>query len=425
MKRRGHALLRRLVGVEDSEIRALLLACAYGFAIFTAYAVIRPLRDAMALAGGVRDLPWLFAATLVAMLAAHPLYTALVSRWPRQVFVAFTSRFFALNLGLLLVLGLIFKGGAELWLARVFFVWTSVFNLFVLSIFWSFLADLFTQEQARRLFGFIAVGVTAGGIVGSGLTSMLADRLDPLFLLPVSMVLLEVAARMAGGLCKEGPGHGESTSDEGGLGGGLGEGITTVIGSPYLLSIAAFMLLYTITATFLYFLQAEVVSEAFADRGTRTAFFARLDLMVNTLTVLIQIFATGRLMKRWGVAAALSLLPAVCIIGFLWLGSAPTLLAVAAFQIVRRTINYGLTRPAREVLYTVVSRTARYKAKNFIDTTVYRAGDQIGAWSWALMGFAGMGALASAWVAAPLSVVWLVLGAWLGRQCAHRTSVTL
>ncbi len=421
MRRWGYALLGRLVGVEVSEIRALLLACAYGFAIFTAYAVIRPLRDSMALTGGVRDLPWLFAATLVAMLALHPLYSGLVSRWPRRVFVAFTSRFFAVNLGIFLLLGSVLEGSAQLWLARVFFVWTSVFNLFVLSIFWSFLAVLFTQEQARRLFGFIAVGVTVGGIVGSGLTSILADRLNPLFLLPVSMVLLEVAARMAGGLCSEGMSHRESTSGEGGLGGGLGEGITTVFGSPYLLGIAAFMLLYTITATFLYFLQAEVVSEAFADRGARTAFFARLDLMVNTLTLLIQIFATGRLMKKWGPTVALVMLPAVCVIGFLWLGSAPTLWAVAVFQVVRRTTNYGLTRPAREVLYTVVSRTARYKAKNFIDTTVYRAGDQIGAWSWALMGLVGLGALTSAWVAAPLSVVWLILGAWLGRQCARHT----
>jgi len=421
MSQRAKALLGRLVVVQDSEIRALLLACAYGFAFFTAYAVIRPLRDAMALAGGVRDLPWLFAATLVAMLALHPLYSALVSRWSRRVFVAFTSRFFAVNLGVFLLLGLVLEGSAGLWLARVFFVWTSVFNLFVLSIFWSFLADLFTQEQARRLFGFIAVGVTVGGIVGSGLTSILADRHDLLFLLPVSMALLEVAARMAGALCEEGMGHRENTSDEGVLGGGIGEGITTVFGSPYLLGIAAFMLIYTITATFLYFLQAEVVSDAFATRGARTAFFARLDLVVNTLTVLVQIFATGRLMKKWGPAVALVTLPAVCVIGFLWLGSAPTLWAVAAFQIVRRTTNYGLTRPAREVLYTVVSRTARYKAKNFIDTTVYRAGDQIGAWSWALMGLVGLGALASAWVAAPLSVVWLILGAWLGRQCARRT----
>lgn len=423
MSQWGRALLGRLVGVQDSEIRALLLACAYGFAIFTAYAVIRPLRDAMALTGGVRDLPWLFGATLVAMLAAHPFYSALVSKWPRHIFVAFSSRFFAVNLGVFLLLGLVFKGSAELWLARVFFVWTSVFNLFVLSIFWSFLADLFTQEQARRLFGFIAVGVTVGGIVGSGLTSILADRINPLFVLPVSMVLLEIAARMAGGLCYDDIAHRESTSDEGGLGGGLGEGISTVVSSPYLLGIAAFMLFYTITATFLYFLQAEVVSVAFADRGARTAFFARLDLTVNTLTVFIQIFATGRLMKKWGVAAALAILPAVCVIGFLWLGSAPTLWAVAAFQIVRRTTNYGLTRPAREVLYTVVSRTARYKAKNLIDTTVYRAGDQIGAWSWALMGLIGLGALASAWVAAPLSFVWLGLSVWLGRQCAHRSSL--
>lgn len=418
MKQWGHALLGRMVAVEASEIRALFLACAYGFAIFTAYAVIRPLRDAMALAGGVRDLPWLFGATLVAMLAAHPLYTALVSRLPRRVFVALTSRFFALNLGLFLILGSALEGSAALWLARVFFVWTSVFNLFVLSIFWSFLADIFTREQAKRFFGFIAVGVTTGGIVGSAVTAALADRLDPLFLLPLSILLLEVAARMAGALCSREVEQRTSSCDEEVLGGSLGEGISTVFGSPYLIGIAAFMLFYTITATFLYFVQADVVTEAFADRGARTAFFARIDLAVNTLTVLIQIFATGRIVRKWGVATALAALPAVCVLGFLWMGSAPTLMAVAAFQVIRRTTNYGLTRPVREVLYTVVSRTARFKAKNFIDTVIYRAGDQVGAWSWALLGLVGLGATASAWVAAPLSAVWLVLGLWLGDKAA-------
>lgn len=421
MHRWRSVVLRRMVDVHDSEVGALFLACAYGFSVFTAYAIVRPLRDAMALAGGVRDLPWLFAGTLAAMLAAHPLYSALVSRWPRRVIVAFTSRFFALNLSAFFVFGLILEGQAQLWLARVFFVWTSVFNLFVLSIFWSYLSDLFTPSQARRLFGFIAVGITLGGIVGSFLTATLAGVIDPLFLLPLSIVLLELSAQAASRLAS--PETAVPDTDRKGLGGGVFEGVRNVVTSPYLLGVASFMLIYTVTATFLYFIQAEVVSSALIDRAARTVFFARIDLAVNVLTVGLQVMATGRLIRRFGMAAALSLLPIVCIVGFLLMGSTPTLLAIAVFQIARRTTNYAVTRPAREVLYTVVKRADRYKAKNLIDTVVYRAGDQIGAWAWALMGFVGLGALATTWVAAPLSVVWLILGAWLGRQCSSKAVV--
>jgi AAA family ATP:ADP antiporter len=193
------------------------------------------------------------------------------------------------------------------------------------------------------------------------------------------------------------------------VGGGVFDGIRTVFASNYLLGIVGYMLLYTVTATFLYFQQAEIVELSFADRAARTVFFARIDLAVNILTALTQIFLTGRIVRRIGVALSLAALPLVCVLGFAAMGVAPTLIAIAVFQVLRRSSNYAIARPCREMLYTVIPRSAKYKAKNFIDTFVYRFGDQVGAWSYS-------GAAAISLVAVPLAAIWMVIGLWLGRK---------
>jgi AAA family ATP:ADP antiporter len=198
---------------------------------------------------------------------------------------------------------------------------------------------------------------------------------------------------------------GDAACDDRPLGGGVLDGIRTVFTSPYLLGIAGYMLLYTITATFLYFQQAEI-----------TVFFARIDLAVNILTVMTQVFLTGRIVRRIGIALALAALPLVCVLGFAVVGIAPTLMTIAVFQVLRRSSNYAIARPCREMLYTVIPREAKYKAKNFIDTFVYRFGDQVGAWSYAALGALGLGAAAISMVAAPLAAAWLGVGLWLGRR---------
>lgn len=414
--------LARLVSVRSGEAPALLLGLGYGFAVFAAYSILKPLRDALALEGGVGDLPWLFTGTLVAILAVHPLYTALVTRWRRERFVAFTSRFFALNLAaFLLAAVLVDEGAGMIWLGRAFFIWTSVFNLFVVSVFWSLMADVFPPESARRLFGLLALGITAGGIAGAGLTSILASVIDPVLLLPVSMLLLEAAARSAKRLCRRSETFSPDAAraNREAVGGSIADGIRAVSTSPYLLGIVGFMLLYTITSTFLYFTQAEIVTQAFADRGAKTAFFARIDLVVNVLTIACQLAATGQIMRRLGVTVALAALPAACVAGFVLLGSTPTLATIAVFQVVRKVANYAITRPGREVLYTVLPRDQRYKAKNLVDTVIYRAGDQVGAWTMGGLGMVGLSALAIPWLAAPLSALWLVLALWLGRRQRH------
>jgi AAA family ATP:ADP antiporter len=416
--------LRKIVAVEENEVAPMLWAALYFFLLLAAYFVIRPIRDEMGVAGGVRNLPWLFLGTLVGMLVIHPLFTALVSRLPRRLFIPLSYTFFALNLIAFWLLFLSLSRVAGIWTGRVFFVWTSVFNLFVVSIFWSLMADLFRPGQAKRLFGFVAVGGTAGAVVGSSVTAFLSSRVGPTNLLLISAAILGLAMYAARKLMNtvshdrvdDDPLKPPTAQIEQPVGGGIFDGIRTVFSSRYLLGIVGYMLLYTITATILYFQQAEIVEAGFAGRTARTIFFARIDLAVNILTAATQVFFTGRIVRRIGVALALATLPLVCILGFTWLGVGPTLTAIAVFQVLRRSSNYAIARPCREMLYTVIPRSAKYKAKNFIDTFVYRFGDQIGAWSYAGLGALGLGAALISFVATPLAAVWLLIGLWLGRR---------
>ncbi len=279
--------------------------------------------------------------------------------------------------------------------------------------------------------------------MGAATTASLAEVIGPVHLIPISVLLLELAVQCVlrlsrstrpapsavpeeagirvGGLPETEPGRGyapepaEPKAEEP-IGGGVLAGIAAVFRSRYLLGICAYMLLYTIAATFLYFQQTWIVEETIADRAVRTAFFAKIDLAVNVLAIFTQAFLTGRFIKWLGVAVTLTLLPAVCVLGFAGLGLWPFLGVLVVFQTLRRAGNYAVARPTREVLYIVVSREQKYKAKNFIDTFVYRGGDQLGAWSYGGMVWLGLGMSAIAFVAVPICAAWLVVGYWLGRR---------
>lgn len=415
----GYRLLRRLIDARPDELKALAWSWLYILSIFSSYYVIRPIRDEIGVAGGVENLPWLFTGTLIGMLAVNPAFAALVAKLPRARFIAITYRFFMANLLLFFLLLRAASSEQYLWVGRIFFIWTSIFNLFVVSVFWALMVDVFNSEQGKRLFGFISAGATLGGIMGSTLTASLARLIEPIYLLLASAVLLEVAvlsvrrlSRLSEALSNQPAVRGEKAV----IGGGLLSGITHAFKSPYLLSIGVYMLLYSITSTFLYFDQAAIVSRSFADRAARTEFFARVDQLVNILTLACQIFLTERILRAFGVALTLTLLPALSALGFGALGLAPTVAIVVAFQVLRRTANFAVARPTREVLFTVISREDKYKTKNFIDTVVYRTGDQVGAWSFALSSFLGLGLTGIAFAAVPLSAVWLVNGWWLGRK---------
>jgi len=378
-------LLRKAVDVKADEVRALGLGFIYYFLILSAYYVIRPIRDDFGAAGGIENLPWMFTGTLVTMLIANALFAALVARFSRRRFIPIAYRFFIANLLIFLLLLLTISRGNQVWVGRAFFVWTSVFNLFVISVFWAFMVDVFSVDQGKRLFGFISVGGTLGAIVGAAITATLVRKVGTLNLLLVSAVLLELSAQCVRffpkPIARESVSSKKKTVEELPVGGGIWSGIVHNVRSPYLLGISTYMLLYALTSTLLYFQQVGIAASAYPDRSARTAFFAQIDLLVNVLTVLVQALLTGRLLKWFGVGVTLAILPALSVVGFTAMGMAPTLALLVIFLTLRRAGNFAIARPARETLFTVVSREDKYKAKNFIDTVVYRTGDQIGAWS--------------------------------------------
>jgi AAA family ATP:ADP antiporter len=409
-----------MIDVRPSEVPALAWSWLYIFSLLSSYYIMRPIRDQMGVAGGVNNLQWLFTGTLAGMLLLNLPFAWLVRNLPRSRFIPLTYHFFALNiLGFGAALWLA-DADATVWVGRIFFIWVSVYNLFVVSVFWQLNVDLFSPEQGKRLFGFIAAGATVGAIAGSSVTAGLAKSVPPTALLIGAALLLELAVFAAGRLARLSPAlhrhPDEAAREERPIGGSIVSGIVNAVRSPYLLGVSLFMLLFAITATFLYFEQAGIVARSFTDRGAQTAFFATIDLLVNVLTLAVQLFLTGRIVLWIGVALALAVLPAITMIGFGVLAAMPSLSAIAAFQVVRRAGDYAIARPTREVLFTVVPREDRYKTKGFIDTFVYRLGDQVGAWSMAALG--GIGAGAAALAAIPIAAVWLVTGLWLGRRQA-------
>ncbi len=422
-----HSAVRRVVDVRPDETRAMLMSFAYFFFVLSGYFILRPIRDAVAAASGVSQLPWLFAGTLAAMLVCNPMFSALVVKFPVRKFIAITYHFFIANLFGFYVVMRVFAPAegsvGDVWTGRAFFVWTSVFNLFVVSVFWCFMADIFRSGQGKRLFGFIGVGGTLGAIAGSGLTAEMAPRIGVVNLLLVSAALLELAVVMVVLFPVHGLGGVTAVDsdqfDRAPIGGSMWGGFTSVMKSPYLAGIAVFLILYTVGNTFLYAEQTDIVGRFYAGRAARTAVLAQIDLLGQTLTVLIQMFLTGRVIRWIGLTATLAVLPVLTMVGFGALGTVPVFATLAAFIVLRRASNFALTNPAMEVLFTVVPREDKYKAKAFIETFVYRGGDQVAVWTYAGLTALGLGLAGIAFAAIPMAAVWLMLGLWLGRRQAE------
>jgi AAA family ATP:ADP antiporter len=419
--------LARIVSVRPEEVRALLWSFAYFFCLLAGYYVLRPLRDEMGIAGGVRNLPWLFTATFFVMIAVVPVFGALVAKLPRRRFIPLVYHFFVLNIAIFWLLLALDIGTVHV--ARVFFVWISVFNLFAVSVFWSFMADLYASEQGKRLFGFIAAGGSAGALLGPAMTVGLAVPLGHVNLLIVAALLLELAIlcalrieATAAGLKAQAPAAAPAGKPENaGMGGGWLAGITLVLRSRYLAGIALWVALLSLAGTFLYFQQASIVAAASDDPAVRTRIFATIDLAVGILTLLVQFVATGRLISRFGAGPAAAFLPGVFCLGFLALWLAPALWVVIAFQAVQRTANFAISNPAREVLFTVLAREEKYKAKNVIDLVVFRGADAVSGWLFAALRGAGMEAGAISLATVPVTAAWLALALALGRTHEHRT----
>lgn len=418
--------LRRLIPATPQERRAALWSFAYFFSLLAGYYVLRPLRDQMGIAGGVKNLPWLFTATFVTLLVAQPLYGALVARLPRARFIPIVYHFFVFNL--IVFWGLLSLGIETAMIARVFFVWVSVFNLFAVAVFWSFMADLFTSEQGKRLFGFIGAGGTAGALLGPTITIWLSIPLGPINLIIVAAVILEVAVFCVYRLERAATAH-AGTQSEQNIGGGAIDAISELVRSPYLMGVAAWVGLLSYAATIIYFEQAHIVSEAVKTAGLQTRVFASIDLAVNLLTVTTQLLLTGRVLKRLGTGIAAAALPAVYIVGFAVLAVMPTLAVVITIQVLQRWMNFSIANPARQVFFTVVTRAEKYKAKNLIDVVVYRGSDALSGWIFDSLQGLGLKIGAIALCSLPVVAVWFVLSIGLGRaqekRFARRSETTV
>lgn len=426
--RRVVDLLRRVVDVHAGEMPSLLLAWAYFFALLTSYYILRPLREQQGLVGDQVSLLVNFLGTLGGMAIANPLYAWIVTRWPRRKFIPFVYRFFLLNLLLFFAVTKFAPASWERPVAWAFFVWVSVYNLFVVAVFWSLMADLFTLEQGKRLFGFISVGGSLGAITGSTITGWLVTHLAPVYLLLVSAALLEATVQVMRGLVRARGLHQESVPaqaqslpvaarPEETEYGSVFTGIGLVFRSSYLAWICLYMLLASISGTILYFAQADIVSAASADRGERTAIFARIDLCASSLTLLIQLFLTGRIVKRFGLGPTLAFQCVCFALALSILGLSPTLGALVVLMVLFRAGHYATSRPAREVLFTVVGREVKYKSKGFIDTFVYRGGDVLGAaLKVGLSSFGGLGLRGIAFCSLPIAIAWGATALIIGRK---------
>jgi len=420
--------LQRLANVRPREVGPILASAFFFFCVLTALMVIRPARDALGMRSGLDAVRWLFIGTAVVTLLVNPVFGFLVSRFRRLTFIAFTYLFFGGSLVVFWGLLTFSPQAMGETSGRIFYVWFSVFNLFSTMVFWALMADRFSFAQSKRLFGVIAVGGTLGAIAGPALASVLARPLGTANLLLVSVVFLLLALGAAWMVSRiqpertaeEGDPEAPPAVDEGAvIGGTAWEGFRAVFVSRYLLGITAFVLILAVMATFLYFTRLAMVAALGEDLDMRTTVLARIDLITQVTTLLLQLVVTGHLMRRLGVAVTLALLPVTVLLGFVGLAITGTLVALVIFEALFRAVQRAIMRPARETLFTVVGREDKYKSKAFIDTFVYRTGDVVGAWTEGLLGGLGLGLTGLASLAVPLAAVWGALGIWLGKTQAR------
>jgi ATP:ADP antiporter, AAA family len=395
-----------------------LWAFGYFFMLLAGYYVLRPLRDQMGIAGGVKTLPWMFTATFVTLLVMQPIYGALVKKLPRRWFIPIIYQFFVANLALFWLLLSLNVSTAVV--ARVFFVWVSVFNFFVVAVFWSLMADLFTSEQGKRLFGFIGAGGTAGGLLGPLITIGFSVPLGPTNLLLVAIVFLELVVFCVYRLERCVAIRLGQQRDARRIGGNIFSGFVALFRSRYLLGMAVWVSLLSFGGTILYLEQANIVAAAVHGAAAQTRLFAGIDLAVGLLTVATQVLATGQLLKRFGTGASAGALPAVYIIGFTVLALAPGLVVVFIFQVAQRWMNFAIANPARQVFFTVVGRDEKYKAKNMIDVVVLRGSDAMYAPLFDGLQALGLKIAGIALCALPVAIGWLILSTRLGRTQERR-----
>jgi AAA family ATP:ADP antiporter len=413
-------LLRATATIDPHEIRAVVLSFFLFFFLLGSYFILRPVREMLGTVYGADNLEQLFTATSIGALISAPIYAGLASRIKLAVFLPWVYGFFIVTLLGFYVLFTTVE--QDRWIAAAFYVWVSIFNMFITSIFWSVMADTYSRAQGKRLFGFISAGGSLGAVAGPALTVLLAERIGNNALLLCSAVgfaigiailvlLQQEKARVAAHESEP-----SQTTFDHALGGNPFAGFTLIFKSPYLMFIAGFVLLLTWVSTILYFQQAELVAQAFESRAERTRVFGIVDLIVNSAAIFLQLFGVSRIAKRFGVTTLLVAGPVIMTFAFVALAASPVLMMLLSVMVVRRITEYAITRPGREMLFTVVDQETKYKGKNVIDVVVYRFGDVSSAWL--IDGARALG-VAAAGIAAGGVVVSLVWG-WLGLRAGRR-----
>ena len=412
-----YKLLRIVSNIEGHEIKAVVGSFLFVIVLMTAYYILRPVRDAMASDWTDAEVSWLWTLNFFISTAVVALYGVLVSRFQLRLLVPSIYAIFALTF--LSFYALISTMADRTLVDKSFYVWVSVFSLFHISVFWSFMSDLFSKEQAGRLFGIIAAGASVGGLVGPSIPSFFSASLgtDNLMLLASAMLLVPIPIIFYLQSLKSSDLHNESLAPQTSqikIGGNPFAGFKLFFSNPYLLAIGLFILLYTGISSFVYFELKNLLSDL--SRAERTAVWAQMDLAVNVLSIAVGLFATGRIIGKFGMPVTIALIPVLICAGLIIVAVSPFLGAVVALQVIRRAGNYAVTRPAREVLFTRVDREARFKAKPVIDIVAYRGGDMLMAWFFTgLTQGLGLGLAAVAAVGAGIAALWSIVGIYLGR----------
>ena len=427
-----HSFFNKVFSLKDGEFRLLGLSFGFIFVLFSSYALLRPMRDALGLEGGKDELKWLFLATFISCIIASLVLMWLSTRVKRRFYADFVFVFFALNLiGFYVAMNAFAEKSVEfVWLARVFYVWVSIFNLFAFSSAWSLIADIFSKEASQRLFGIIAAGASLGSIAGASSVKFLVAYIGASNLVFASVLLLLLGVLLKNAMIKE-LGKFESKESLARFDKTIGAknpfvGFALIVKSPYLLALCAFILLLTSVSTFLYMEQARIIREFFPTREARIAAFANIDLIVQVSALVIQIFLTAKIAKFFKLTALLSLLGFVICVGFVVLAfTHPAFMPLAVVMSIRRIGEYALVKPGREMLFVPLSSDEKYKVKSFADTVVYRGGDALSAQlesALASISFRGAGASQNPTlpyvllVGALISLVWGLLGIFLGKR---------
>ncbi len=416
-------IFSKLTDIRPKEFTALLMACAYFFLILCSYYVIRPIRDEMAIANGVVNIPWIHSATVIALVVLTPVFGWVTTRFRTREFLSYCTIFFASHL---VVFYFLFDvPDRPRLVTQSFFVWVNVFNMFIVSLFWSFMNDVFSREQTQRLFAFIAAGGTAGAICGPIITVSLVGTigLPPLLLISASILTLSVF--LIRWFVKwnndeyDNHKHAHNVEDKA-LSGSIFGGLTSIFKSRYLLGICCFVLLYALSITFVQIRQAELIEATYSNPAERTQLFAFIDLIANSLVLFFQLFLTSRIIKYFGFSLTLLAVPLGITIGFGLMAAMPILMVMICMEIFRRVGDYAIMKPAREMLFSVVSREDKYKAKNFIDTAVLRTGSASSSWVYTAVKALGAGGASVAGVSIFLGLAWCAIAVWLGRAFMQR-----